>query len=124
MHQKTCFGVSHPRNKEAEQYRAGDARGDVTSSLPSLLHAISTVTSVFRSTEELNTFCFLLMGRDNAKGVVTMLQMLLEIISPGKKHPGMQPAQLSRQTAPSAHLQSPLLCQGRRQSWAAQQPGS
>lgn len=93
--------------------------GDVTSSLPSPLHAISTVISVFRSTEELNTFCFLLMGHDNARGVMIMLQMLLEIISPG-----MQPAQFPRQTAPSGQLQIPLLCQGHRQSWAAQQPGS
>lgn len=61
------------------------------------------------------------MGHDNAKGVMAMLQMLLEIISPGEEHPGMQPAQFPRQTAPSVQLQSPLLFQGCRQSWAAQQ---
>lgn len=59
------------------------------------------------------------MGRDNGKGVVTMLEMLLEIISPGEEHPGMQPAQFPRQTALSARLQSLWLCQGRGQGWAA-----
>lgn len=71
----------------------------------------------------LNMFCFLLMGHDNVKGVVTMIEMLLPIISPWEEHPGMQPDQFPRQTAPSAQLQSPLLCQGCKQSWAAQQPG-
>lgn len=53
-----------------------------------------------------------------------MLEMLQEIISLGEEHPGMQPALFPGQTAPSAQLQSPWLCQGRGQGWTAQEPGS
>lgn len=51
---------------------------DVTSLLPlPRLH----VTLFFRSTEELNTFYFLLIGR------VSVKETLLEIVSPGEGRP-------------------------------------
>lgn len=47
-----------------------------------------------------------------------MLKMLLEIISPGEGRVSWDAASpISQQTAPSAQLQSPLPCQGHRQSW-------
>lgn len=62
---------------------------DVTSSLPLPgLH----VTSVFRSTKELNTFYFLL------KGHVSVKEVLLETVSPGEEHPRMQAARLPGRT--------------------------
>lgn len=61
---------------------------DVTPLLPSPgLHTTPLhITSVFRSTEELDTVYFLLTGR------VSVEEMLLETVCPGEEHPRRQAA--------------------------------
>lgn len=53
------------------------------------------VTSIFRSTEQLNTFYFLLMRH------VSSEETLLEIVSPGEEHPRTQP------NSPGGHILVP-----------------